>query len=310
LDCLSDVDLRTAWSHEALEFTPWLAKNLDQLGEVLGVTFELDRTEARVGAFAADILARDSRNDSAVVIENQIAASYHSHLGQILTYLSGLDAKTVIWVAGSFRDEHLPALRWLNEHTDDAFAFFAVRVRVVLIGQSPFAPIFDVLERPNGWDRRLHEMARGPEILTPVALRRRAFWAHYVRRFPDSAADAAAGGGVSRWRAVPELGLVVSRWVGDKDVRLFVRGIRGQDRTAVMPRLAAYGAELSPQLGANLEDPKFPLIKRLGIDVPDETEWDRAADWLHSETDGYVNGLKRVIRQEMAPMTETDELGF
>ena len=31
------------------------------------------------------------------------------------TWLS-LDAKIVVWIAKGFRDEHLSAIRWLNEH--------------------------------------------------------------------------------------------------------------------------------------------------------------------------------------------------
>jgi hypothetical protein len=292
---LNEVDPRKAWSHEALAFTPWLAANLDHLGEVLGISLELDRAEARVGPFAADILARDSRNGSAVLIENQLAGSDHSHLGQILTYLTGLDAKTIIWIACDFREEHLSALRWLNEHTADAFAFFAVRVRVMQIGESPLAPLFNVLEQPNGWDRRLHEVAKDAGSISPVALLRRTFWSHYVQRFPDSAADTAAGGGVSQWRVVPELDLVVSRWVGERDVGVFVRGERGRDGPSVMPRLMPHAAELATKLGAKLDNPAFPLIKRFATDVSDAAQRDRAADWLHAETVRYVTSLKQTL---------------
>lgn len=88
-----------------------------------------------------------------IVIENQLEQSDHTHLGQILTYLAGLKAKTVIWIAPEFRTPHLSAIRWLNERTIEGFSFFAIRVRVVRIGDSPVAPIFEVVEQPNDWDR-------------------------------------------------------------------------------------------------------------------------------------------------------------
>ena len=140
---ITDVDIRQAWAHEAHTFTPWLAANLDVLSRVIGVPMELEGTEVSVERFSADILARNTLDDSLVLIENQLTGSDHSHLGQLMTYLAGLDAKTVVWVATDFRDAHLSAVNWLNEHTALDFAFFAVTVRVIRIGDSPLAPVFE-----------------------------------------------------------------------------------------------------------------------------------------------------------------------
>ena len=99
-----------------------------------------------------------------MLIENQLEHADLHHLGQVLAYLAGLEAKTVVWVAKGFDEAHLSALRWLNEHTAESFAFFAVRVRVVRIGDSPLAPVFEVLERPNDWDRRVQDTAQTREL--------------------------------------------------------------------------------------------------------------------------------------------------
>ena len=153
LGTLESDDLRKAWEHEAHDFTPWLAQNLDRLGAELGVELELEGTEIQVGPYRADIVARDPTDDSTVLIENQLEPANLQHLGQVLAYLAGLRAETVVWIAKSFDQAHLSAIRWLNDRTDDPYAFFAVRVRVVKIGESPLAPVFDVLEQPNDWDR-------------------------------------------------------------------------------------------------------------------------------------------------------------
>lgn len=157
---LTDLPLRNAWRHEAHQFTPWLAENIDHLSEAIGIPLELTGTEVAVERYSADILARD-RDDNVVLIENQLETTDHTHLGQIMTYLAGLDAQSVIWIAPAFREPHLSAIRWLNEHTADGFSFFVVKARVVRIGDSPFAPIFEVVERPNSWERKLESAVRG-----------------------------------------------------------------------------------------------------------------------------------------------------
>ncbi|MBS8226884.1 RuBisCO large subunit C-terminal-like domain-containing protein [Vannielia litorea] len=57
-DRLVDLPLRDAWAHEAHQFTPWLAENIDHLSETIGIPLELTGTEVAVETFSADILAR------------------------------------------------------------------------------------------------------------------------------------------------------------------------------------------------------------------------------------------------------------
>ena len=178
---LTDVSLRTAWPHEAHDFTPWLAENLDRLSEAIGVDLDAETTEAPVGQFAGDILATGPEGQS-VLIENQLESSDHSHLGQIMTYLAGLDARIVIWVARDFAEPHLSAIQWLNRHTDDEFAFFAVRLRVVRIADSPLAPIFDIAAKPNRWERQVRHRSAGPRA--ELVQTYREFWTHYAQRYP------------------------------------------------------------------------------------------------------------------------------
>ncbi len=102
LGVLTDVDVRLAWAHEAHSFTPWLAQHLDALAVVIGIPLELEGREVSVETFYADILARNPQDGSLVLIENQLEATDHGHLGQIMTYLAGLEAETVVWVATSF----------------------------------------------------------------------------------------------------------------------------------------------------------------------------------------------------------------
>ena len=62
---LEDAPLREAWPHEAQSFTPWLAANLDRLGQKIGLALELEGIERAVGPYSADILAIDPRRPGA-----------------------------------------------------------------------------------------------------------------------------------------------------------------------------------------------------------------------------------------------------
>ncbi len=144
---LESVDLRTTWTSEWNDFTPWLAKpeNLKLLAETVGLDLEFESVEKNVGPFRADILCKDTLDNSWVLIENQLERTDHTHLGQLLTYAAGLETVTIIWIAQRFTEEHRATLHWLNEITSDRFAFFGLEIELWKIGNSPVAPKFNVV---------------------------------------------------------------------------------------------------------------------------------------------------------------------
>lgn len=292
---LEDVAPRLAWPHEASSFTPWLAANLDRLGSQLGLELELEGQEVRVGPFSADILATNVRDGHRVLIENQLEEGNHRHLGQILTYLTGLDARTVVWVATRFRDEHLSAIRWLNEHASDGASFFAVRLRVVQIADSPYAPLFDVVERPNDWDRRLQEAAHDARDLSAVSARRQDFWNRAIARWPETGLT--PGQSSSRWIPTGIGELVVSAYVGSNRVGVFLRGGRGQGETVLADILIPHSATLAEALRVELGSTQFPFTSRLELDMTDPANWDRASDWLADTIHHYLTAVHSVLQR-------------
>jgi len=158
---LHKVDLREAWSSESSDFTPWLAQeeNLKLLGDAVGIELELESQEKEVGPFRADILCKDTANDTWVLIENQLEKTDHSHLGQLLTYAAGLNAVTIVWIAERFTEEHRAALDWLNERTDEKINLFGLEIELWRIGDSPIAPKFNIISQPNGWSKTVQQAA-------------------------------------------------------------------------------------------------------------------------------------------------------
>ncbi|MDQ2653287.1 MAG: DUF4268 domain-containing protein [Chloroflexota bacterium] len=157
---LSRVDARTVWRHEALDFTPWIRANIDTLSEALGMELELPETEVQVGDFSCDVVAQEVGTGHLVIIENQLEATDHAHLGQLLTYAAGLNARGIVWISPQYRPEHRQAIDWLNANTGEELVFFGVEVELLRIGDSPYAPHFKVVALPNDWQKAVKARVR------------------------------------------------------------------------------------------------------------------------------------------------------
>ena len=155
-DEIEQVDVRDKWEHEALNFTPCLAKNLHLLGDALDMKLEAIQTEAPVGPYFLDILAREADEDVLVAIENQLEETDLHHLGQLLTYATGCDAQVAIWVAPEFCYEHAQALHRLNKWTKENIRFFGVKVEVIKkASDGQLEPRFRPVVYPGGWNKEV-----------------------------------------------------------------------------------------------------------------------------------------------------------
>ena len=128
LGVLERTDVRQAWQHEAHDFTPWLAENLDRLSSAVGIGLEREGTEVQIGPYRADIVAR-AQDGTQVLIENQLEEANLQHLGQVLAYLAGLEAETVVWIATGFNEAHLSAIRWAERTHCGSIRFFCGQIR-------------------------------------------------------------------------------------------------------------------------------------------------------------------------------------
>lgn len=148
---LTRVELRDYWKDEARDFTPWLAKesNLELLSKELKMELEFEGREVPVGPYKADIVAKEIGRNVRVIIENQLDKTNHDHLGKILTYASGLDARILIWISPEFTEEHRGVLDFLNESVNPNLQIFGIEIRLWQIGNSMPAPQFLVVSRPN-----------------------------------------------------------------------------------------------------------------------------------------------------------------
>lgn len=289
---LVDVDIRKLWRNEANNFTPWLADNLNILSKALNIDLEFQDKEVGVGAYRADIVAEVTGDGTRVLIENQLENANLQHLGQAQVYLAGLDAKIVVWVAAGFNQEILSAIRWLNEHTVDPFAFFAVKIRAVQIGDSLPAPVFEVLERPNEWDRQV--MKTTERGLSEIGEFRRDFWEHYANRKPN-APLMRAGLALSNntlWIEAAELH--VSQYLAKDRVGVYIMGQWGEPMEDYAPRVEPYLEPLRKAFQGKtlMQTSKHMCVLRFPIDSRDGANWDRMADWLDETRQTYERVLQ------------------
>lgn len=306
------VALRQAWADEARDFTPWLAEaeNLALLGEAVGLELEHEATEKAVGLFSADILARDALSNGRVLIENQLEGTDHRHLGQILTYAAGLDARTVVWIAQSFREEHRAAIDWLNQATTSDFNFFGVEIELYRIGDSPLAPSFNVIAKPNDWTRQVSAAARVAEGVESANQKRwRQFWTGLIaeargRNLPLGAyAPANSTWQIAEWLrgGDPRIGINANAKRGMLRLVAYIDGEYAKQTFAQLELHVTAMQELAP---ATLEFNPLPKNRAARIDishpigeVDDPAVWPQYYEWFLSNVAAFTSAIKRGIAE-------------
>lgn len=292
LSKLERVPLREAWKHEASDFTPWLAEtdNLNTLADALGISeLVLVATEHWVGDFKLDILCTDG--DEQVIIENQLEKTDHSHLGQIIAYAAGIGAKKVIWIAESFRPEHSAALHFLNDNTTDELNFFAVEVELWKIGDSPLAPKFEVVVKPNEWAKTGREQARAAAATTPTKQLQQKFWMalveHLVAKAPQIRPQKPRA---QHWlnNSIGRAGFGLNPIANTRDERLGIElWITSPESKQHYANLFSQKQEIESKLGFELDWQELPDAKAVRIaswypnaSLEDEQRWHEYIDWF------------------------------
>jgi len=300
---IEEVDLRQIWPDEAADFTPWLAEHLDLLGEALRLgDLSLVEAEGQVGTFAVDVVAESDAG--IVVIENQLGGTDHTHLGQLLTYAAGRDARTLIWITPQFRDEHRAALDWLNHWTPEEIEVYGVEVRAIQIGDSLPAPEFRPVAFPNTWSRQSGSRSRNSSRRSTDE-RYRTFWQALLEegqaRGLTNRKNARANSHISLPPPVgdPQINYGVSFLSGGKvRVELDIRTPKSERNSEILERLKKHRGVVEGKIDFELDWAKptrgsseaIQVIGKGSIDDPPE-ELERIREWML----GTVEKLRQVI---------------
>ena len=314
LGSLKKVDVRHIWQTEAQHFTPWLAQNLDILAETLDMELEIEAQEKNVGPFRADILCRDTLDKSWVLIENQLERTDHLHLGQLLTYASGLKAVTIIWVSTHFTEEHRSALDWLNNITDDQFKFFGLEVELWQIGDSPVAPKFNIVSKPNDWSRSVGQAARQIETgtLTDIKAAQLEFWTQLAEKLKENSHIRPQKPMPQHWAVfrIGRSGFHMSGLHNTRDrcigVELYINHQNAKD---FYNQLYAQKNDIEAEIGHELIWKELPnksasriILYLRDVDPMDRSRWDEYQDWLIK----YIEAFDRAFRNRIRNLEASD----
>ena len=304
---LKKVNLRDIWKNEASDFTTWLAKdeNLDLLSQEINIDLELIETEYSIGNLSVDILAQEEQTGRKVVIENQLERTDHSHLGQIITYASGVDAEIIIWIVKDVRDEHKQAIEWLNENTNQKFNFFVIRMEVWQIGNSALAPKFHIISQPNNWSKQIKSSSTQSKELTNTNLLQGEFWEKFKDYCQEKGSDIASQKASPRHWYDIKLGIsgvCISLTINSKDKRLACRIYIANDKELYYA-LENQKEQIESELGQELtwqpleKKKASKIMLSYSADYFNKKNWNECFAWFLETAKKFQKVFKKHIAQ-------------
>jgi len=304
---LEKVSLREIWKNEAKGFTQWLEENIEVLNESLDLSLASVETESGVGTFAVDLLAEDD-NGNVVVIENQLEKTNHDHLGKVLTYLTGLEAKTAIWICSDPRPEHSKVITWLNEATPADISFYLIKVEGVRIEDSSPAPLFSIICAPS---EEAKEAGQKKKEFAERHYKRMEFWEGLLvksRKKTKLHANITPGKwgyiGASAGKPGLALNYIITKDRGD--VELYIDCGKGseEENKKIFDTLYSKKQEIEKDFGGSLDwdrldGKRASRIKAsfTGIGLYDEDKWDALQDKMIDAMIRLEKALKRYIKR-------------
>lgn len=272
---LEEVDIRELWKHEQYDFSEWLSKeeNIELLNDEIGLTLTDIQKEVFVGTYRCDLVAKDETTGIKVIIENQLEATNHDHLGKIITYASGLDANVVIWIVKEAREEHRSAIEWLNNKTTNELSFFLMEIRAYKIGDSLPAPKFVVVEKPNDFVKTVNTGVDSGE-LSKAQAERLIFWNRFnevliSRNKPFNVRKATT----DHWYSVA---------LGTSEAHIEV---------TLVNKTNSIGIEVYIRENKNLFDKLFTVSEEIEKELGFSVDWQRLDNKKASRIIYYIEGL-------------------
>ena len=306
---LRRVELREVWPHEARDFTPWLAENVDVLNNEIDLSLSIVERERAAGDFSVDLVAEDESGNP-VIIENQLERSNHDHLGKLITYLTQIGATAAIWIVKEARPEHTSAISWLNESS--SAAFYLLKLEAVRIGDSPPAPILTLI---IGSSEESQEASETKKEFAERQILRRRFWTQllelaqkktslHANTSPNISNRIGAGAGKSGLR----FGYLIQRHTSDIELYIDRGKDAGSETEEIFNTLQEAKDRIEEAFGEPLKWQRFESKRAcrigkqftLGGYRDDEEKWEEIQEAM---IDGMIE-LEKAFRPHINKLSE------
>lgn len=281
-----------------------LEERIDYLNSRLNTSFSvMERERKTPTGLSADLWLEDEDSREEGVVECQLGASDHDHLGKLITYLTTFDAKIGVWIVEEPRYEHEKAIDWLNETTD--MSFYLVRIEAIQVGESK-APLFTPISVPSP---EVKEVGKIKGKVSETDIKRKEFWEGLLQKSkeegftlfetisPKPQCYIGKGAGISGFSYVYVIG---SHW---SRVELSLNADRDTNKE-VFDKLHSMKEEIEKGFGDELEwdrmnDKKSSRISKRVTDVGlnDAEEWSRIQEEM-------IDAMRRLNQAFEEPLTE------
>ena len=306
---INELSLNEFFINEAQDFTPWLQENIELLGNTIGIDIEDADTEVPIGNYRLDILATESGSDRKIAIENQYGTTNHKHLGQIITYMAGINAEIVVWIAENFNTEHIAAINHLNQISNENIAFFCIKPRLIKIGNSEPAIEFVIITKPDEWEKQLKSETK----LSDKGMKYKMFWTALIEKYKQEHPEYKYG------RAYPTRSYIIMSYGGSGTeyavrlrkgsifITLYNRYDSKPDPHELIDAVLSRKSEIEEKLGSKLKIEKkenikstyaeIKYLKDVNILTISEEEKADLIDWVIEWMPKFKETLQQVINE-------------
>ena len=214
----------------------------------------------------------------------------HDHLGKCITYASVLGAKTIIWIATQFTEEHKKAMDWLNDNTPNELAFYGIEIVVLKISDDKASLRLNVISKPNTVVKAANEQK---QTLTEAAQKQLKFWTDFKQRMTDAGCKATHTPRPQYWYDISlgKSGINISDTYNTEKNQIGVRiYISSSVADEMLPYLESKKEEIEKELGFGMTWNPTPEKKDKVItlnkyfDMSDADEYEKSLKWLVEKT--------------------------
>jgi hypothetical protein len=210
-----------------------------------------------------------------------------------------------VWVVKDVGEEHRQAVDWLNEHTDESIEFYLVKIELWQIENSPYAPKFEIISKPNDWTKAVRSSTDAGE-LTETKVKQLDFWTQfkeYARRRQTK---------LRMQKSYPQHWTNISIGSSDAHVALTINSREGAFSTdlyipnnkELYQKLFQHKDAIEKDLGITPEWMELPTKKASRIRIlkagvfEDEAKWQEQFEWLLKEAEKFARVFPKYIKLE------------